>query len=131
MRHSWLLITSLTSLTSLVALAGLVALTGLFAACETTGRDPARSPVNVAPIYASVCARCHGFDGRGGPPGLGGQAPRNFCDAAFQAARTDAELEEVIRKGKGTLMPSFATAFSPDEVKALARYVRSFSAQGK
>src|SRR5689334_20404816 len=62
-------------------------------------------------LFDSVCATCHGRDGRGGVPSAEGQpAPRNFCDAAFQASRSDAELKQAIRAGKGP-MPPFGALF--------------------
>ena len=52
-------------------------------------------------LFGAACARCHGPEGRGGVAQGTMPAPRNFHDAAFQSARTDAELKEVVRHGKG------------------------------
>jgi len=51
--------------------------------------------------------------------------PRNFCDAAFQASRSDEQLKQVIRQGKGA-MPAFGNLFSEDELKGLVLEVRRF-----
>ena len=80
---------------------------------------------SAAQTFTTVCARCHGSDGKGGVGPEGRNAPRNFCDASFQASRTDEQLKSAIRKGKGG-MPPFGNMF-PDPVLAeLVRKIRSF-----
>ena len=77
-------------------------------------------------LFDSTCAICHGRDGRGGVPAAEGQpAPRNFCDAAFQASRTDADLKKAIREGKGP-MPPFAPLFDDSQLTLLVAYIRGF-----
>jgi mono/diheme cytochrome c family protein len=62
-------------------------------------------------LFDSVCAKCHGSDGRGGVPAAEGQpAPRDFRDPSFHSTRTDADLRKAIREGKGP-MPPFAALF--------------------
>jgi mono/diheme cytochrome c family protein len=78
-------------------------------------------------LYDSICARCHGRDGRGGVPAAEGQpAPRNFQDAAFQADRTDAQLAQAIKQGKGP-MPPFGALFDETQTALLVAYIRSLS----
>ena len=78
-------------------------------------------------LFDSVCAQCHGRDGRGGVPAMEGQpAPRNFCDAAFQASRSDAELKQAIRAGKGP-MPQFGALFDDGQLTVLVAYIRGFN----
>jgi mono/diheme cytochrome c family protein len=77
-------------------------------------------------LFGSVCARCHGADGKGGLAQPGQPAPRNFRDAAFQAARTDDQLRAVIRGGKGAAMPPFAAVLNDRQIDALVATVRSF-----
>lgn len=80
-----------------------------------------------AHLFDASCAICHGRDGRGGVPAAEGlPAPRNFCDAAFQASRSDAELKRVIREGKGP-MPPFAALFDDDQLTLLVAYIRGFN----
>jgi len=77
-------------------------------------------------LFDSVCGKCHGSDGKGGVPAAEGQpAPRNFCDAAFQASRTDAELKKVIKDGKGP-MPPFGALFDDEQLILLVAYIRGF-----
>lgn len=78
-------------------------------------------------LFDSTCGKCHGSDGRGGVPAAEGQPPpRNFCDAAFQASRTDADLKKVIRDGKGP-MPPFGALFDDTQLTLLVAYVRGFN----
>jgi len=77
-------------------------------------------------IFANVCARCHGADGKGGIAAGAANAPRNFCDSAFQASRTDEDLKQVIQKGKGA-MPAFGTLFSDSDLTGLVRKLRRFT----
>lgn len=78
-------------------------------------------------LFDSVCAKCHGADGRGGVPSAEGQpAPRNFCDSAFQASRTDADLKNVIKNGKGP-MPPFGALFDDTQTTLLVSYIRAFN----
>ncbi len=77
-------------------------------------------------IFASICARCHGVDGWGGPRLDSGVRPRNFHDAEFQAQRTDADLRSAIVRGKNGNMPTFGDSFTDAELDALVARVRSF-----
>jgi mono/diheme cytochrome c family protein len=93
------------------------------AACS--GRAAADDP-HIAELFAGVCGRCHGQDGRGGVAEPGRPTPRNFHDAAFQADRTDEQIRAVIANGKGGVMPPFAATFSAAEIDGLVARVRSF-----
>jgi len=80
-----------------------------------------------AHLFDSSCAICHGRDGRGGVPAAEGLAPpRNFCDAAFQASRSDDDLKQAIRGGKGP-MPPFAALFDDSQLTLLVAYIRGFN----
>jgi mono/diheme cytochrome c family protein len=77
-------------------------------------------------LYVSVCSKCHGSDGRGGVPAAEGlPAPTNFTDRAFQASRSDAQLRQAIKQGKGP-MPPFGALFDDTQMANLVLYVRSF-----
>ncbi len=86
---------------------------------EPTGDEGAR-------LFGAACARCHGAEGRGGPPQGSMPAPRNFHDPAFQSSHTDAELKETIRHGKGAYMPGFAAVMSDPDLDHLVAEIRSF-----
>jgi mono/diheme cytochrome c family protein len=82
-------------------------------------------------LFDSTCAICHGRDGRGGVPAAEGlPPPRNFCDPAFQASRSDADLKHVIRDGKGQ-MPAFGPLFDDEQLSLMVAYVRGFNPQPK
>jgi mono/diheme cytochrome c family protein len=81
-------------------------------------------------LFASACARCHGPDGAGGLPlSAGGPAPRNFRDHDFQLSRTDDQLKQTIRNGKGSGMPPFGTLFDEAQLTGLVTQIRSFDPQ--
>jgi mono/diheme cytochrome c family protein len=81
-------------------------------------------------VYTTRCALCHGPDGRGDGPGAAAlnPKPRNYHDKAYMATRTDAELLEVIRNGKGA-MPKWGTILSEDEMKAVLAHVRGLGSK--
>jgi mono/diheme cytochrome c family protein len=96
----------------------------LAAACTSPGDDPGL-PVAVDPavIYAQMCARCHGADGRGDPQ-IRQQLPvRDFSDPVFQARASSEDIARVIMAGKGQ-MPSFAGMLSQPKIQSLSGYVR-------
>lgn len=79
-----------------------------------------------AKVFATRCALCHGAEGRGDGVGAKGlkPAPRNFHDQAYMATRTDAQLLEVIHKGKGAGMPKWEGLLSEAEIAAVLQHVR-------
>jgi mono/diheme cytochrome c family protein len=80
-------------------------------------------------LYDSACAKCHGSDGKGGVPAAEGlPAPRNFRDPAFHASRSDDQLEQAIKHGKGP-MPPFGALFDDVQTANLVLYIRSFNAK--
>jgi mono/diheme cytochrome c family protein len=100
--------------------------------------DPARTPSAVAPeqggaeraadaLFAVSCAGCHGRDGRGQgeqrPPGA--QLP-DFTTRDFQARRSDAQLVQAIRDGRG-MMPGFGKQVNDQGLGALVARVRRFA----
>ncbi|MEP7050838.1 MAG: cytochrome c [Pseudomonadota bacterium] len=106
-----------------LGLSGFVALAAL-TACQ---RNDAGTPDQKATqTFDSVCAKCHGADGRGGVPAMeGANPPRNFCDSAFQTSRTDDQLKQAIQKGKGG-MPAFGNLFADADLQGLVSKIRSF-----
>ncbi|MET0793015.1 MAG: cytochrome c [Polyangiaceae bacterium] len=99
-------------------------LLALSACRHPAGGDPQAEAA--AQTFTTICARCHGSDGKGGVAPEGSNAPRNFCDAAFQASRTDEQLKQVIRQGKGA-MPAFGNLFTDPDLQGLVRKIRSFN----
>jgi mono/diheme cytochrome c family protein len=106
------------------ALLATLALPVLGAACTSPGDDPGL-PVAVDPavIYAQMCARCHGADGRGDAQ-IRQQLPvRDFSDPGFQARASSDDIARVIMAGKGQ-MPSFGSMLSQPKIQSLSGYVR-------
>lgn len=99
---------------------------GLTAGCKRKQVDQ-DSHAEAQQLFDSICAKCHGRDGRGGVPAAEGQpAPRNFRDAAFQTEHSDAQLAQVIKQGKGP-MPPFGALFDDAQTALLVSYIRSFN----
>lgn len=73
-----------------------------------------------AATYAKLCAACHGDAGQGGAI-----AKEPINSPQFLGQRTDDQLAEVIRVGKGA-MPGFGTTLNADEIGALVRFIRSW-----
>ena len=99
---------------------------------DTTPSGPAASnespEVLGARVFAARCALCHGPDGHGDGPGAAAlnPKPRNYHDKAYMDSRTDAQLLEVIRNGKGA-MPKWSGILSEAEIQAVLKHVRSLS----
>jgi cytochrome c oxidase cbb3-type subunit 3 len=69
-------------------------------------------------LFASVCARCHGLDGRGGEhgPNLAGSELRR---------RSDAALLRIIHDGRPAAgMPGFGTGLGKGGIEAVVQWVR-------
>jgi cytochrome c6 len=73
---------------------------------------------DAAATYKAKCAMCHGADGKGGKMGT-----KDFASPEIQKM-SDAELAEVIAKGKAPKMPSYEGKLKDNEIKDLAAYVK-------
>ena len=75
---------------------------------------------DAAATYKAKCAMCHGADGKGGKMGT-----RDFGSADVKA-ETDAQLTDIITKGKGK-MPAYDGKLKDTEIKDLVTYIRSLA----
>ncbi len=84
--------------------------------------------------YNTLCASCHGTDGKAETAAAKGlnPRPRNFTDLAWQNKTDDERIYTVIAKG-GTevglaaTMAAFGSLFAnDDEINEMVKYVRSF-----
>jgi mono/diheme cytochrome c family protein len=67
-------------------------------------------------VYHTLCSRCHGEDGRG---------KAVFTTPSFLSSKlTAGEMEKVIADGRAR-MPPFKTKLSPEEIQAVAAYVKA------
>lgn len=103
------------SLFSRVGLATLLAL-GMILFCNS-----AVQAQDTAATYKAKCAMCHGPDGKGSAMGQK-MGVRDFSSADVQK-ETDAQLTEIISKGKGK-MPAYEGKLKDTEIKELVAYVR-------
>ena len=78
-------------------------------------------------LYETKCAQCHGKDGVVRPPGKGS---RNFNDAAFRDATTDATIVKITSEGRGK-MPGYRSKLTPEEIQAVAAHVKTLAASGR
>ena len=77
-------------------------------------------------IYAAKCAICHAKDGRGLPNWRSKGQP-DFTDTKWQKSRTDAQIAEATKNGKGKYMPAFKTKLSDEDIAAVVARVRAFA----
>jgi cytochrome c oxidase cbb3-type subunit 3 len=69
--------------------------------------------------FETVCASCHGLDGRGAERGP------DLVSGAEVTAKSDADLKEILEKGKTAAgMPSFSS-YGTERLKALVSYLRT------
>ena len=82
-------------------------------------------PVGDQRTFESVCASCHGLDGRGGERGP------DISLRPEVVRKSDAELLRILQEGKTAAgMPSFA-AFGSPKLAALVNYLRSLQGRPK
>jgi Spy/CpxP family protein refolding chaperone len=88
------------------------------------GQQPPGGETDLVDVaWQRNCMECHGRIGHGdGPKGMGVRAP-DLTRPEWQAQVTDAQITEVIRKGRGK-MPAFASLPAPI-VDGLVKRVRA------
>ncbi len=107
--------------------AGAAAATGTTQAAKGTApakagaADTAGADAKAAEAYKSKCSVCHAMDGNSPLPNM------SFADGVWKHGTTVKEMVNTISNGvPGTAMMPFKTQFTPEEIEALARYVRKF-----
>lgn len=75
-------------------------------------------------IFQTVCATCHGSEGKGNGPAAAALNPHpaDFADPEFWKTHTDSLMVHSITNGKGQ-MPSFGTTYDAATIKALVAYI--------
>jgi mono/diheme cytochrome c family protein len=100
---------------------------GALGGCGKSNEAGPAVAVDIEGVYAQMCARCHGADGRGDAemkktiPGI-----RDFADPQFRAKGPE-EVESVIMTGRNQ-MPGFGAALTRPKLQHLAGYVRRLGA---
>lgn len=83
--------------------------------------SPAKADVASAEAtYKAKCAMCHGADGKGKES----MKTKDFASEEIQKM-SDAELAAIIADGKPPKMPAYKS-MTPDQVKDMVKYIRSF-----
>jgi mono/diheme cytochrome c family protein len=75
-----------------------------------------------AKLFKTNCTLCHSEDGGGNSPTGKALKAKDLRSDEVQG-KTDADLADVIAKGKGK-MPAFGAKLSADKVKSLVDYIR-------
>ena len=76
-------------------------------------------------VFKKNCVLCHGEDGSGNSPTGKALKAKDLRSDEVQK-QTDAELTDVISKGRGK-MPSFAAKLPPETIQSLVAYVRQIA----
>lgn len=77
-------------------------------------------------MFESLCATCHGPDGRPPAAMVARLGVRDLTGAEFRARVTPGLVEQQIRTGsKNKLMPSFAGVLDDAQITGIAAYVAS------
>lgn len=104
----------LTTLTLAVAVFAMIALSSTAARADNAAET----------TFKAKCAMCHGPDGKGETANGKSMKVKDFTSDEVQKM-SDVDLTEAITKGKGK-MPPYKT-LTPDQVKGLVAYIRSFA----
>lgn len=98
----------------------------LLAALAACSGNPAGTAKDGAQVFASVCATCHGPNGKPTEAMVQRLNVRDLTAAEFRARVTPALVEAQVRNGsKNKLMPAFQGALDDAQIKAVAAYVAS------
>ena len=100
---------------------GLVLLLGI-GGCEPPISRTREGQRNASGIYRIYCSGCHGLDGRKG------DARRHL---ASLAGTPSGDIERIISIGRGRAMPAFRTRLKPDEIAAVADYVKQIGSSSR
>ena len=96
---------------------------GLGGAGCSRGAD---GPADGRAVYQSLCATCHGADGRPPASMVAQLGVRDLTASEFRARVTPELVEHQVRTGsKSRLMPAFAGAISDAQIAAVAAFVAS------
>jgi cytochrome c6 len=87
--------------------------------------NPPAPAADGAALYTAKCTICHAKDGRGLPNWRSKGQP-DFSDAKWQKSRTDAQIADATKNGKGKFMPAFKAKMTDEEITAVVARIRSF-----
>jgi ubiquinol-cytochrome c reductase cytochrome b subunit len=82
---------------------------------------------DVAKLYNTNCAACHGVEGSGKQIRAGMPTIPDFTSMAWQMSQTDLEITHRIQDGNEPLMPAYRDKLSQQQILALTIYTRAFA----
>jgi quinol-cytochrome oxidoreductase complex cytochrome b subunit len=85
--------------------------------------------LEVAQLYGTHCAACHGVDGTGNPIRAALPKIPDFTSLAWQSSQTEMEILHRIRSGNEPAMPAYQDKLTDPQIVALAIYTRAFSVE--
>lgn len=95
----------------------------LAAACNS---EPAGGAQDGPTLFQSLCATCHGQDGRPPAAMVARLGVRDLTAPEFRARATPGLVEQQVRHGsQNKLMPAFEGAISDAQIRAVSAYVGS------
>lgn len=92
---------------------------GMISLCNTSA-----AAQDAAANFKAKCVMCHGADGKGSAVGVK-MGAHDFTSADVQK-QTDAQLTEIITKGKGK-MPPYEGKLKDTEIKDLVAFIRGLA----
>ena len=108
--------TAVVAVTTLSLLALVILFQTSSQAASTTAGDGGET-------FKAKCAACHGPDGTGSTAAGKAMKVRDLTSADVQG-QTDAQLLEIVSKGKGK-MPAYEKTLGADKCKELVAYIRT------
>jgi ubiquinol-cytochrome c reductase cytochrome b subunit len=119
---------------------GLVGLTIFATATDVRMKEPAQAVAkappaepatsiqraDVARVYQTNCAACHGVDGSARQTRATMPTIPDFTSLAWQMSQTELEIAHRIQDGHEPLMPAYRDKLAQKEILALTIYVRAF-----
>lgn len=115
---------------SAVVLLGISALVAPAPSAQEAGKKAAGvTQARAKELWTRDCAFCHGATGDGKTDMAKDFPAGDLTEAKTLAGKSDQEIYDIIRKGKGKMFPEDPSRAKDDEVKALVEYVKTLPAQ--
>ena len=116
--------TRISRIGAVLVFAGTAGAGAVLFARATTSTSASQHP---SATFVEYCAKCHGEDGKGQTPKGKQLMARDFTDAEWQSAKSDADLVKTVTKG-GEDMPAFGKKLSKEQIESLVKNdVRGFA----